>query len=286
MKIRLIAPLAVMALAQPAWADEALPWTLSLSGGTSSAQGQGDQPFASVALSREIGAGYIKLSATHVATDDAQGLIAAIPGKTDQLSLSGGRSFGALSADAYVSLGKRSFGAEEFRRRTGQTVTIDNSGSTFGGGLSLTYDIAVGEHATISPFVSGDYYKVDIARAINLPLRGLVSQIESEDGVTGAAGVNAQLGFGAEDRHSVGLYLGGATTSNTTAYSRGGSGELASRILATFDRPGVSDSWAEYGASASFGLSPRVRLDGSVVRTAGFAGGENTSFTAALRFRF
>lgn len=286
MKIRLIAPFAALVVAQPAWAEDALPWTLSVSGGSTSAQGQNDQPFASVALSREIGAGYLKLSATHTSNSDAQGLIAAIPAKTDQVTLAGGRSFGDLSADAYLSLGKRSFGAEEFRRRTGQTVTIDSNGSTFGGGLSLSYDIPMGDHASISPFVSGDYYKVDIARAVNLPLRGLVSQIESQDGVTGAAGINAQLSFGAEDRHSFGLYLGGVTTSNTTAYNRGGSGELASRILATFDRPGVKDSWAEYGASASFGLSPRVRLDGSVVRTAGFAGGETTSVSAALRFHF
>jgi Autotransporter beta-domain len=287
MNIRCIAGLAAISLAQPAWAEgEQRPWSISLSGGTTSLENRGDQPFASLSLTRNIGDGYVSLTTTHVDSRDGEGLLGAVPAKTNMVSLGGGIGLGAISLDGYASIGWRRFGGESFQRRTGQSITVTSNGNTAAIGASVTYDAPLGDHVLISPFISVDYSRVDTARAIIGPVVGLIARTEKQDGVTGALGTTATYMFGPDHAHSVGGYAAFVTSSNTTSYNRGTSPIAAARVLGALDVPGMKDSWGEYGATASFRLAQPLRLDLSVIRTVGFVGCESTSGSVGLRFSF
>jgi len=289
MKSVIAAIVAGLAITQPAFANTEpaeVAWSASISGGTAALDHNGDQPFVSVSLTRAFTNGYVRLSGTKIMSRNGQGLVGVVPSTTSQIALAGGTSFGALSLDGYASFGWRKFGAEAFRRRNGQTIEISSNGKTNAVGGSLTYDVPLGEHAFLSPFISLDYSRVDTARAIALPLRGLVTQKEKQSGVTFTAGGSVQHLFGTADRHSIGLYAAFVTSSNTTAYNRGTSPIIASRLLGALDVPGTKDSWAEYGATASFAVAKPFRIDLSIVRTAGFGAAESTSGSAGLRLSF
>lgn len=289
MKFCIAAILASITFAQPALAkaEENSPkWSVSISGGTAAIDKQGSQPYFSLGLTRNFKNGYIRLTGTHVDTRDGPGLLGTVPAKTDQLTLAAGTSFGSFSLDGYASLGRRTFGAEAFRRANGRMITIDSNGNIAAIGASLTYDIPLGNHGFFSPFAALDYSRVDTARAIALPVRGLVTQKEKQEGITFTLGGTAQFLFGAGDANSIGAYGGFVTSSNTTAYNRGTSPVAAARLLGTLDVPGSKDSWAEYGATASLKIAKPLRLDLSVIRTAGFLNAESTSGSIGLRYSF
>jgi Autotransporter beta-domain len=287
MNIRCIAALTAISLAQPAWAQsEERPWSVSLSGGTTSLENRGDQPFASLSLTRNVADGYVRFTATHVDSRDGEGLLGVVPAKTNIVSLGGGIALGEISLDGYASIGWREFGGESFQRRTGQSITVTSNGKTAAVGASLTYDVPLGDQGFLSPFVSVDYSRVDTARAIIAPAVGLVSRTEKQDGVTGVLGATATYMFGPAQAHSVGGYAAIVTSSNTTSYNRGTSPITAARVLGTLDVPGTKDSWGEYGATASFRLAQPMRIDLSVIRTVGFVGSESTSGSVGLGFSF
>ena len=289
MKSGMAAILASIIFVQPAQAETekaATNWSVSLSGGTATLENRGDQPFVSIGVTRNLKNGYVRLSATHVDSRDGQGLLGSVPAKTNQFTLAGGTSLGSVSLDGYVSFGKRKFGAEAFQRATGQALNITSNGKTSAIGSSLTYDVPLGHHGFFSPFAALDFSQVDTARAIAVPVRGLITQKEKQDGVTFTLGGTAQFLFGAEDAHSIGAYGAFVTSSNTTAYNRGTSPIAAARLLGALDVPGAKDSWAEYGATASFRVAKPLRLDLSAIRTAGFGNAQSTSGSVGLRFSF
>jgi Autotransporter beta-domain len=287
MNIRCIAAFAAIGISQPAWAQgEERPFSISLSGGTTSLENRGDQPFASLSLTRNIGDGYVRITAMHVDSRDGEGLLGAVPAKTNIVSLGGGIGLGAISLDGYASVGWRKFAGEKFQRRTGQSIIITSNGDTAAVGASVTYDIPLGSHGFLSPFISVDYSRVDTARAIVAPVIGLISRTEKQDGVTGTLGTTATYMFGNNQAQSVGGYAAFVTSSNTTSYNRGTSPIAAARALGALDVPGMKDSWGEYGATASFSLTQPLRLDLSVIRTVGFAGSESTSGSVGLRYNF
>jgi Autotransporter beta-domain len=289
MKFLASAALALVSLpatAEAKEADDAARWTLSLSGGTTSLENRGDQPFASIGISRAFGDSYVRLTGTHVSSRDGQGLTAAVPAKTYQISLAGGTSFGAVSLDGYVSIGRRHFAREAFQRANGTSISIASNGKTSGVGASLTYDAAIGKHMFLSPFIAVDYARIDTARAITRPNGSLIAQKEKQDGVTGSLGASLQILFGQDDAHSVGPYAAFVSSSNTTAYNRASAPVAIAKLLGTLDAPGGKDSWGEYGATASFRIAAPLRVDLSVVRTTGFQGSNSTSASAGVRFSF
>lgn len=265
--------------------SEAVDWSLSASGGLSAAEGAGEQPFVRLGVTRFVGDGYVRASATRFSTRGGDGLMDTVPARTVQLALAGGYGFGSFSLDAYGAFGWREFDPEAFRRRTGQTIEIDSDGTTASGGVALAYALALGEDTLLSPFVAGDISRVDIARAITVAGRGTISQKESQTGETGSAGFTLDHALGAGG-HSLGLYAAFVATSNSAVAIRSSAPVAAARLFGPQDVPGTSDSWLEYGGTATLGLSEAVLLDFSVVRTAGFAGGESTSLSGGTRFRF
>ena len=273
----MLASAAIMAPAS-AYAEDG--WRLGISGGTTLYSGDEDPQFASIALARDFEQGYVEIGASIVRGGVTQGLLNAVPVDSEAVTVSAGRSLGDVSLDGYVSLGQRRFKPETL---PGGRVTINSNGSSFAVGGAVTYEAALSESIILSPFVAVDYDKVDIARAVILPGGDARTVKSQEDGVTGSFGASLQKLFG---EHSIGLNAAFVATSNSSASRSGTAGDTISRVVAARNVPGQSDEWAEVGASASFAIADKWRLNLNANRTLGFAGPEATSLTAGLSFRF
>jgi Autotransporter beta-domain len=274
------AMLATAAIMVPAGVQADDGWRLGISGGTTIYSGDDDPQFASLSVTREFEQGYVEIGASMVRGGVTQGLLNAVPVDSEAVTLSAGRSFGDVSLDGYVSAGQRRFDPETL---PSGRVTINSDGSSFAIGGALTYDAALSNSVILSPFVSVDYDKVDIARAVLLAGGDVRTVKSQEDGVTGSLGASLQKLFG---EHSIGINAAFVATSNSSA-SRSGTGtDTISRIVAARNVPGQSDEWAELGASASFAIAEKWRLNLNANRTFGFTGPEATSLAAGLSFRF
>jgi len=273
----MLASAAIMAPAS-AYAEDG--WRLGISGGTTLYSGDEDPQFASIALAREFDEGYVEIGASMVRGGVTQGLLNAVPVDSEAVTISAGRIFCDVGLDGCGSLVPRRFTPEPF---PGGRVTINSDGSSFAVGGALTYEAALSDSVILSPFVAVDYDKVDIGRAVRLPGGDVRTVKSQEDGVTGSLGASLQKLFG---EHSIGVNAAFVATSNSSA-SRSGTGtDTISRIVAARNVPGQSDEWAELGASASFAIADKWRLNLNANRTFGFAGPEATSLTAGLSFRF
>jgi hypothetical protein len=273
----MLASAAIMAPAS-AYAEDG--WRLGIGGGTTLYSGDEDPQFASIALARDFEQGYVEIGVSMVRGGVTQGLLNAVPVDSEAVTVSAGRSFGDLSLDGYVSAGQRRFDPETL---PGGRVTINSDGSSFAVGGAVTYEAALSESIILSPFVAVDYDKVDIARAVILPGGDVRTVKSQEDGITGSFGASLQKLFG---EHSIGVNAAFVATSNSSASRSGTAGDTISRVVAARNVPGQSDEWAELGASASFAIAGKWRLNLNANRTLGFAGPEATSLTAGLSFRF
>lgn len=272
--------LASAAIMVPASAYAEDGWRLGISSGATLYSGDEDPQFASIALARDFEQGYVEIGVSMVRGGMTQGLINAVPFDSEAVTLSAGRSFGDVSLDGYVSAGQRRFDPETL---PGGRVTINSDGGSFAIGGALTYEAVLSDTLILSPFVAVDYDKVDIGRAVILRGGDVRTVKSQEDGITGSVGASLQKLFG---DHSIGINSAFVATSNSSA-SRSGTGtDTISRIVAARNVPGQSDEWAEVGASASFAIAEKWRLNLNANRTLGFAGPEATSLTAGLSFRF
>lgn len=269
---------AVLVVPVSANADEG--WRMGINGGATLYSGDEDPQFASIALARDFEQGYVEIGVSVVRGGMTQGLLNAVPVDSEAVTLSAGRGFGDVSIDGYVSLGQRRFDLETL---PGGRVTINSDGSSFAVGGALTYEASLSDSVILSPFVAVDYDKVDIGRAVLLPGGNVRTVKSQEDGVTGSVGASLQKLFG---DHSIGINTAFVATSNSSASRSGTAGDTISRVVAARNVPGQSDEWAEAGASASFAIADKWRLNLNANHTLGFAGPEATSLTAGLSFRF
>lgn len=268
-----------------AHAEDDNNWRASMNAGATLYANDEDPSYASLSLAREFEQGFIQLSVSAVRGGVTQGVLNAVPVNSETVSVSGGRSFGDVSVDGYVALGKRRFDTEVFER-LGRRVTINSDGSSFAIGGGLSYDLMLSDSVIASPFLAVDYDRIDIGRAVTLPAGEVTTVKSREDGVTGSAGVALQSLFGPDGQHSFGVNAAFVATSNSSATHSGTGSGTISRIVAARNVPGQSDEWAEVGASAAFALSQDISLNLNANRTLGFAGPEATSLTAGLSFRF
>lgn len=266
-------------------AEKDRPWTLSLLGGITAVQAQADQPFASLGLSRNFGNAWVKGEITYVGSGDARAL--TIPADTWIGGLSAGTYVGNLGLEAHALLGTRRFDASSFRNAAGAAITVGRSGSLFGLGGSISYDIAVADRLFITPYAGVDYNQIDFAVALTGPAgRPISSQQQSADGVIGSAGAAITHMF-ANDGGSIGLNAAINTASNIAAVAQVGTGQRTAAGTPRFvDAPKTSGSWGELGASLSFNASKAVAIDLSVIQTVSFPFGDTTAAIAGLRFRF
>ncbi len=94
--------------------------------------------------------------------------------------------------------------------------------------------------------------------------------------------------FGQDARHSFAPNIAFVASSNSTAFSPGsnaGSTRMA-QFVAVRNQPGQGDVWAEFGASASFGIGDTLRLNLFATQSAGFTGPEATSAGGGISIAF
>jgi len=266
--------------------DNEAPWTASLSGGVTLFSGESDQRFVEMSLSRDLGDSWLNVSLAHV--DPGGDAVSAgfVPARTRQIALSGGTAFGAVSVNAHVAFGERSFDDLEFMRRDGRPIMVESDGSSFGLGGSVTYDIAVGKSGFLSPSLAVDHAKIDVARAANVPGTGLFTIAEEEKGTSFTGSLAYQHLFGPDYAHNIGAYAAVVHSSNNALYNPGNSPQALVSLFALRGAPGQKDSWAEAGATGSFGLSGNLRLNVVALRTFGFSGPEATSLSAGIAISF
>ena len=261
------------------------PWTLSLLGGITAVQAQADQPFASLGLTRSFGNSWVKGEITYVGSGDARAL--TIPADTWIGGLSAGTYAGNLGLEGHVSLGRRTFDATSFRTQAGAPISVGRSGSLFGVGGSISYDIALRDRLFITPYAGLDYNQIDFAVALTGPAgRPISSQRQSASGVIGSAGTALTVVF-ANDGGSIGLNAAFNTASNIAAVAQVGTGQrTAAGTPRLVDAPKTSGSWGELGATLGINASKAVAIDLSVIQTIGFPFGDTTAGIAGVRFRF
>jgi hypothetical protein len=266
-------------------ADQERPWTLSVLGGITAVQAQADQPFASLGLTRSFGSSWVKAEATYVGSGDARAL--TIPADTWIGGLSAGTYVGNLGLEGHVSLGSRKFDASRFRTQAGVPITVGRSGSLFGIGGSVSYDLALNDRLFLTPYAGVDYSQIDFAVALTGPTgRPISSQSQTADGVTGSAGAALTWMF-ANDGGSFGLNAAFNTASNIAAVAQVGTGQrTAAGTPRLVDAPKTSGNWGELGATLSINASKAVAIDLSLIRTISFLFGDTTAGIAGLRFRF
>lgn len=273
----------IWALALWSAGASASDWSLSLSGGVATVAGEGGQPFASAALYRYFGTGYVRAGATWFDGEGDANVAEPLPARTRQITFGGGYQAGRVLLDAYATLGSRDFTPPGPDRTNGRIVRDETDGGLLTLGGSITLDAPAGDKWLVAPFVSLSYSEVDTARAL-VPQAGDPVIVESrENGLTGIAGLSAERLW---EGGSLGLYLAAAATSNRASINRQGSGLLAARTPQLIRAEDEKDAWVEYGLSGSIRLSDRVSLDAALVRTAGFSRGETTSASAGIGIRF
>lgn len=287
-----IMAIAFAAIATPAMAKDAgddapdrQEWTLSVSGGITAIEGQADQPFASLGVSRDLGASWIQVEGTWVGSGEARGL--TIPADTWIGTLSAGTYIGNLGLDAYVMGGWRDFDPASSHTQAGVPISLDRSGGIFGVGAGVSYDIVLSDAAFLTPFAAVDYNRIDFASAIAGPGGSVIgSEQQESEGVTGRAGASLAYLF-APDGGIASLSAAFSTADNIAAVGQ----------IGFVNQPGVNPprfadtalqggSWGELGGSLSFDLSRAVTLDLTAVTTVSFPFGDSTVGLAGLRFRF
>ncbi len=282
--------LAAASLPLPAFAseeDEGNSWRAGISGGVTLVGEDDNQAYVSASVTRDIGDGYIQLSATKVDAGDVQGLINAVPASSEQLGLSAGIGLGDFSLDGDVTFGRRKFDRERLGN-DGNPVIVNSDGRIFGVGAALTYDLPLGENGFLSPSLAVDYNSIDIARAATLPSGRQVAVEEREEGVAGTLSLTYMHLFGEEGAHSAGPFAAFVASSNSTAFAPGNAatGERMAQLVALRNVPGEGDVWGEFGGFASFALGGPLRLNLTASQSVGFVGPEATSLGAGLSFSF
>lgn len=262
-------------------------WSLSLGGGASLVSHADDPWFSSVDLTRSLGDASMSLGYSRSTDSGQQGVPLSLGSKSETLSVSAGYGIGNVALDVHASYGVRRFDGRSFRRRTGQVVTIDGKGKSYGIGATASVWVPLGTNISVSPYASVDYSSTDTARALLLPVLGVVSVKDKETGTTGSFGSSIDRNFGSESQHSVSANAAWVISSNSAATS----GTLTRRsgaVRPLRPQPGAggSENWFEYGASASFQVSDVVSLSLSASRTAGTFGPESTSLYTGVSFSF
>ncbi|WP_299326817.1 autotransporter domain-containing protein [Parasphingopyxis sp.] len=290
--MRLITPCTALMLATlshtaHAQTDDDRDWRLDISGGITTFAGDQDQPYVSASLRHSFGDIYVSLGGVLVGYDGPAPAIGdTIPATTRQAVIGIGYETDALGIDAYVAFGDRDFDSIDLRGPNGTPLQFEADGSSWATGAAITYQAPLGGRWFLAPFLALDYSEIDTVQALVGPTGEIVGRRVEESGVTGSGGGTLQYALGQNFQHSLGLYAAFVTTSNAASTTRiGGAGSAANaaRPVAGADD---GDSWFEYGASASFGLSDAIFLDLFLSRTAGLRFGDATSASIGLSFEF
>lgn len=265
-------------------AHAATPWQAVAGGGL--AHGEGDQRFATLALTRRIGDGYARVTGAVIGQEDEEAVsLGEVAFETRTLTLAGGYRWGRLYLDAWGLAGDRAF--KDVLVETEPVTTINRrrtTGDLAAAGVSLSYAAIDAEGRFVAPFVSLDWSRVG-ARAVERDPGGVevFDERSDERGWTGALGVAAERAV-VPGRLSVSANLAIVASSNARALATrelGLPGGVGGAPIELGEDGG--DSWLELGLGGAVRLARSWRLELAGSRTVGLADGD--SATVALRLR-
>lgn len=267
--------------AAPAAAPSSSPaWIATLSTGVLARDGDAARPFGVAALSRRIGRGYVRVSATRFETVAKQ-VDAALPSSFELASIGVGATFGDWFVDGSASAGRQVYGGVTTGLGTRRNQAGDGSGvygATLGGGRF----VRLGRGLYLTPSLSVQY-SAQRALQSSLGPAGPTDYAAAERAWTGSITARLDRFFGKDGRHLAGLSVSRVQTTNGTAVAAGAAGGAGPA------RPGtvsVGDGWFVAGAAASLRVSPRIWLDGSASRTIGAASGDDDVASVGVRIGF
>src|SRR5688572_7077228 len=135
----LILALALWPAAASAADSPPADWSLSLSGGITTIAGEGEQPFASLALYRYFGAGFVRAGIAWFDGEGEPDVAVPLPARTRQITVGGGYQAGRVLLDAHATLGSRDFTPPGPDRTAGRIVSDETDGSLLTIGGSVTW---------------------------------------------------------------------------------------------------------------------------------------------------
>ncbi len=260
-------------------------WQASLGAGFTRIDGAGDQPFASLALRRDLGHGFARLSGSwSKAKRDERVALGQLAARTATVTAAGGWSRERLSLEAWASLGDRAFKdvlVETIPPTTTNRRRADGSLLAFGAGASIATPLA--QRWTLTPYAWGEWGRL-VTRAVERDPAGAETFRERlvERGVTGAAGLSLDHAV-APGRAGLFASAGAVGSTNASALSQIDPGLPGGGPAA---RGAGGDVWAELGAGGALRLSNRLTLVAALTRTAGLEGGDYAQGALQLRLGF
>lgn len=266
----------------PASPTEARPWTATLSAGASKRDGGTDGSWQALALTRDIGQGYVRggvmrYHGTLVQTDTA------LPSDYYVGSLGAGGNFRGWVGDGWASYGMQRYGrissTSGMRKSDGS-----RSSAYYAFGGDFGHVVALGHGWYLTPTLAASFASGKLLRTIPSAAQDDVETAEPTWSANGTLRLDHAFGAG---RHDVGFTFSRNWTSN---------GLSILRVRAEQDDDGATtyrvygdhrpDWWFEVGATASFSLTARLHTDVYLSRSLGVLAGDQTTGGISLRRTF
>lgn len=278
------APAADATAGEAADAVQASPvplWTATTSAGISARENGPDGNWEALALTRQIGRGYIRASAmryhgTLVQAD------AALPSDYFIGTLTVGGNFDGWVSDGWISYGRQEYG--KISTSAGTRSSTGASGSAYfavGGDFGKVLPLGHGWYVT--PTVAASYAHGKLLRPA--PADNDLTDLETDEPTWSAnAAIRIDHSFGGQHQHYAGLSVSRNWSSNAVSDARP---PASTNVEPTsLDSIHYADNWFEVGATANVALSSRLHLDLFATRGFGMLAGDTTSGGMSLRISF
>lgn len=257
------------------------PWSLTASAGASARDDGPDGSWQSLAVTRNVGRGYVRAGlmryhGTLVQSD------AALPSNYYVGTISAGGNFSGWVLDGWASYGKQVYG-----NISSSTGSRESNGAKSSDYYALGGDfgrvVPLGGSWYLTPTVAGSFAYGKLLRPA--PTGTDFGDMEtSEPTWSASGGLRLDYAFGHSRQNYVGLTASHNWTSNGVSNVRiiSDADDTAVRI----DSDHKADRWTELGATGSVKLTQRLRLDAVAARGFGVASGDYTNLGLSLRRSF
>ncbi len=255
----------------------ALNWIANLSTGVLARDGEAARPFLVGGLSRRVGRGYVRVSATDFHSVVRQ-IDAVLPSRFVIASIGGGGTFGKWFVDGSASAGRQRYGGVTTALGT-RSSEVGNGSGVYGAALNAGRFVAVMRRLYLTPSATIQYSGNKTLRAVLGPT-GPQDYLTSERAWTGSASVRLDRFFGGSNQHLVGISISKVQTSNGAVVL---AGSAAGGGILNDSATSVADGWYVAGASSSVRVTKQLWLDGAATRTIGARSGDVNIVSLGLR---
>ncbi|TCM17820.1 autotransporter-like protein [Novosphingobium sp. PhB165] len=261
------------------------PWSFALAAGVSDRDHGSDGSWQSMALSRQVGRGYVRaaLMRYHGTLLQAN---TALPSDYLVGTIGAGGNF-----DNWVVDGWASYGWQDYGRISTDAGKRDSTGATGSPYYSVGGDFGrvfpLGDRIFATPTVTMSYAHGRLLHPAP-DETGLVDLETEEPTWSSAATLRIDHAFGSEGKQYVGLSIARAWTSNAVSevLVRDYSDVLMARQTGVLPARHLDDGWWEIGATANMRLSDSMSLDLYATRSFEALAGNTTSAGISLRRSF